>query len=728
MNSSDQFEINRYDFNTRLPDKIDHRIYENDQWPLVYILSDGIMKEAYVGETTDMRARMKTHLANQRKQRLTVVHLLSSSLFNKSATLDIESNLIRYLSGDGYYQLQNGNLGLANHNYYNKKELYWEIFKNIWQRLRTEGIAKQSLKHIDNSDLFKYSPYKSLSKDQVDGLKTIIRGLIADDAKNLLIDGGAGTGKTVLAIFLFKLIHTDLEDFNFTEFGEEEKELPQLVAVLKKKYPQPKMALVVPMASFRKTLSNVFKHVKGLKASMVIGPSEVIKKHYDIVLVDESHRLRRRVNLSGTHTSIFDRNMVQLGLDKYKDSELNWILLKSRKAVFFYDANQSIKPSDVKKEDFQRLRQQPDTREEQLKSQFRVMGGIDYVNFIDQLLSVSVPKTKGIFQSKVYEFLLFHSFEDMVSQIKKREQEYSLARLIAGYAWKWVSSKDPEQYDICIGDVQLRWNRTSIDWINSEGSIEEVGCIHTTQGYDLNYAGVIFGNEISYDKIAQRIVIRKENYHDKNGKNAIENAEQLHDFILNIYKTILLRGVRGTYIYVCDPDLRDYFAQYIPSFGAADDKEEITLTKEPDENAIPFYDLAVAAGDFSDAQTVGEVQYVLLPHNMYDTNDLFACKVVGESMNRIIPNGSICLFRKYSGGSRNGKIVLASATAIQDADFGSYYTIKEYSSKKIVSEGGWQHEKIILNPLSYDDKYKPIVLEEDTLTDFKVIGIFERVL
>jgi len=728
MSAADQFEINRYDFNDHLPNKVDHHIYENDQWPLVYILSDDGVKEAYIGETTDMRSRMKKHLVNQRKKKLTIVHLVSSHLFNKSATLDIESNLIRYLSGDGYYQLQNGNLGLANHNYYNKQALYWDIFKDIWQHLRAEGVARHSLNHINNSDLFKYSPYKSLSKDQVEGLKTIIRGLIADHFTNLMIEGGAGTGKTILAIFLFKLIHTDIEDFNFTEFGEEEKELPALVAKLKEKYPKPKMALVVPMASFRKTVSNVFKHIKNLRANMVIGPSEVVKQQYDIILVDESHRLRRRVNLTGTHTSIFDKNMAKLGLDKYHASELDWILHQSKKSVFFYDARQSIKPSDAKEEDFQRLRERPDTLVAQLKSQFRVKGGIDYINFIDQLLTVSIPKNKAKFQSKEYELLLFHSLDDMIAQIKKREQDYGLARLIAGYAWKWISNNDPEQYDICIGDIQLRWNRTSIDWINAQDSIEEVGCIHTTQGYDLNYAGIIFGNEIGFDSVTQRIIIRKEHYHDKNGKNAVANPEQLHEFILNIYRTILLRGICGTYIYICDEELRSYFAQYIPSSQTDEESQNITLLSGPAENTIPFYDLEVAAGDFSDAQTAGEVQYIALPLGVQYSTDLFACKVVGESMNKVIPNGTICLFRKYGGGSRNGKIVLAAATAIQDADFGSHFTIKEYSSKKIVGGEGWQHDVIMLSPLSYDDGYKPIVLKENALTDFKVIGIFDRVL
>jgi DUF2075 family protein len=83
--------------------------------------------------------------------------------------------------------------------------------------------------------------------------------------------------------------------------------------------------------------------------------------------------------------------------------------------------------------------------------------------------------------------------------------------MVAGFSWPWASKEDPTVFDIKIEDVELRWNSVNIDWVNSENAIHEVGCIHTTQGYDLNYTGVIFGNEISYDKEKDEIVILKDN-------------------------------------------------------------------------------------------------------------------------------------------------------------------------------------------------------------------------
>jgi DUF2075 family protein/predicted GIY-YIG superfamily endonuclease len=728
MSFNNVVEVKRYDFNTNLFNEFQNLHYAKDLWPVVYILSDGTVKEAYVGETTDTYSRMNSHLKNSTKNKLTAVHLITSQKFNKSATLDIESNLIKYISGDGQYKLINGNIGLANHNYYQKKEIYWDIFKSIWDKLRAEGVSKHSIEHIDNSDLFKYSPYKTLTSEQRSGLLVIINNLLKNDYRNIIIKGGAGTGKTILAIFLFKLLNTNNEDFNFQEFGEDELEFIELINALKDKYPNPKMALVVPMASFRKTLKKVFKNIKGLRSNMVIRPAEIVKENYDIVVVDESHRLRRRVNL-GTYFSAFDKVCKKLQLGKDKCSELDWILLQSNKSIFFYDENQSIKPSDVKKEDFDLLKLKKGTKIIELKSQFRVKGGNDYVQFIDNLLNCSLPPQSKNFNSKEYEFILFESISDMVSQIKFRESESGLSRLVAGYSWPWISKKDKTVNDIEIDGVELQWNNVAEDWINSPNAINEVGCIHTTQGYDLNYTGVIFGNEITYDKEKNEIVILKEKYFDKSGRNGISDIRDLKAFIINIYKTIMLRGIKGTYLYICDKNLREYFSKHIPKYKTEEPAIEIPEFRVvPYVNSVPIYNLKVAAGNFSEMQTVSDCDWVALPPRYKPSTDLFACTVIGESMNKVIPNGSICLFRKYSGGSRNGKIVLVEHTNIQDPDSGSCYTIKEYRSTKKLNDDQWVHEKIILKPLSYEAQYNDIILEQDELSDLKVIGIFECVL
>ena len=735
MDLKPQFCVEEYEFSSQIIEELNGNPFVKDLWPLVYILSDDDLKKAYIGETTDAPSRMYAHLSNNRKNQLTTAHIITSEKFNKSATLDIESNLIKYLFGDGHYTLLNGNLGLANHNYYQKRDIYWRIFSSIWNKLQAKGITKHSLEHIDNSDLFKYSPYKSLTKEQTKGLIAILKGLLNEGHKNIIIEGGAGTGKTIVATFLFKILHSEQDELTFRQLGKDDPQLLQLIELVKAKFHTPKIALVVPMSSFRSTLKKVFKNIRGLKSKMVIGPAEAAKEKYDILVVDESHRLRRRNNL-GTYFGNFDKVSAKLNLEPKNNSELDWVLKQSQKTILFYDKAQSIKPSDVRKEDFAKLKGSKQTIITKLESQFRVKGGNAYIDFVEKLLSCGIEASNHQYRSDSYEFLLFDSIEDMIKEVKLKEEQEGLSRLIAGYSWKWRSKTDKGAYDIEIENCRLRWNSTSNDWINSDNAVNEVGCIHTTQGYDLNYAGIIIGNEVTYDKKNHKLVILSENYYDINGKSSIEDPNELTEYIINIYKTILLRGIKGTYVYVCDEELRKYLSKHIPGVPSVVESEhEVQAYRKekeeiiPFENSVPLFDLRAAAGGFGQAHQIGEEQeWIIVPHKYRPANDLFACKVIGESMNKIIPNGSTCLFRKYREGSRNGKIVLVEHYDIQDPDSGTCYTVKEYQSKKQLHQDGWEHQSILLKPRSDDPSYSELALEGEEGAMFQVIGIFECVL
>lgn len=714
-----------YDFDHLTETKINNNHKDYLSWPIVYFLKNKNTKSAYVGETTDVLTRINTHLKSEEKKQLSSVNLILSDLFNKSATLDLESNLIKYISADGQYSLQNGNLGISNHQYYEKK-VYWDLFKDIWDELRQIGITRHSLDFINNSDLFKYSPYKSLSKEQIKGLKMILNCLLDENAKVSLIHGGAGTGKSILAIFLFKLLKTELEDFNYADFDEDDEELFSLLKEVKKKFKDLNMALVIPMASFRKTISNVFKNVNGLSGKMVIGPSDLANNKYDLIIVDEGHRLRRRVNL-GSYFGTFDKNCEKLGLDKLTSSELDWVILQSNKSIIFYDQYQSIKPSDTTRDSFKKLELEPYTRIEKLKTQLRVRGGNEYIKLVHKIFDEPQSLPSKVHKTNDYEFYLFDDLSQMIDRIKKKDEFHGLSRIVAGYAWEWVSNKNPEVYDIVIGENQLKWNSATVDWINSTDSINEVGCIHTTQGYDLNYTGIIIGPELDYDFASGKFIVDKKKYKDKNGKNSIPNEEELLDFIINIYKTILQRGIQGTYVYVCNDNLRLLLKQFIPPFNSSTQQNSIQISDIPSENSIPFYDLNIAAGSFSELQELENIKYIELD-DINNKDDYFACTVIGESMNKIIPNGSICLFKKYFGGSRNGLITLVEGRNITDIEFGSNYTIKEYSSKKVTDEEGWRHEEIILLPKSNDPNFKPTILRDEETIDFNVRGIFVKIL
>jgi hypothetical protein len=145
-------------------------------------------------------------------------------------------------------------------------------------------------------------------------------------------------------------------------------------------------------------------------------------------------------------------------------------------------------------------------------------------------------------------------------------------------------------------------------------------------------------------------------------------------------------------------------------------------------NPIPFYNFYAAAGTFSEIQSEKNFSLIEGVGKSNLNGDYFACKIVGESMNRVIPNGSICLFKANPVGSRNGKIVLIENMDIQDQDFNSAFTIKTYSSEKVFSGESFRHKSIVLRPNSFDDSYEDIILNEESALGMRVVGEFIQIL
>lgn len=716
----------QYDFNKESLSKIEQNTWVKNQWPLVYFIQNETKRIAYVGESTNASSRIKNHLANPKKaDEFTKISIIGSDKFNKSATLDIESNLIQYITSEGTYELQNGNYGLINHNYY-QQDLYKDLFKEIWIKLIEKKVVSKSLEEIENSELFKYSPYKSLNEDQYQSVLDILKGLCENESNRIFIKGSAGTGKTILATYLIKLLNSDISDSSLEDFGDEELKEINFIISFQKKYPNAKIGLVIAMTSLRESLQNVFKKIPGLKASMVLNPSETFKNKdkYDLLIVDEAHRLRQYKNIGWM--GVFKKNNQKLGLDD-TGTELDWIIANSKNQIFFYDSAQSVKPSDIDESYFDELIKKS-SKPLELKSQMRVNGGNDYISFVDQLLHMN-RMDKNIYSPNDYELVIFDSLKDLYRELSEKEDINGLCRLVAGYSWPWLSEKDKKAMDIEIDGLQFQWNQTSKDWVNSPNAFKEVGCIHTTQGYDLNYTGVIFGKEITFNESTQEIEIDSKLYFDKNGKRGVLNKEDLKAYIINIYKTIMYRGIRGTFVYACDFNLRNYLKKHIAVY-----KKDFPFRILPFEevipyvNSVPLVNISAAAGSFSELQMHSDFDWIELPFNTTVKEGYFVCKVVGESMNKVIPNGSYCLFQKDTGGSREGKIVLVESTDIQDVDFGSGYTVKEYHSTKNISSESWVHESITLKPLSFELIYSDIVLDSENLVDFKVKGIFISVL
>ena len=531
------------------------------KFPVIYVIYSNKSMTAYVGETTNISSRIRQHLRDAEKSKLKNIKVIFSHYFNKSAVLDIEANLIKYMGADGTYMLLNANDGITDHEFYQRQE-YNNTFHEIWERFKLDNLVKQDILDIKNSDLFKFSPYKALSENQHFVIHQYLELIIEGRGETIFFEGSAGTGKTIIAIYLMKLLLNDVSEDDVRE-SNEYSSLVMLAneakKVLFKDISEPKIGLVVPMKSLRKTLKGVFKSINGLKPNMVITASEAMKSpDYDLLLVDESHRLKRRKNIVGYGS--FDRNNATLGLG-LDGTELDWVMLSSRHTALFYDPEQSIRPSDIPHDKFLAIKDNAETLK--LTSQMRVLGGNNYIDFVDKLLTDANDLSP--WESSVYELKLFQNINDFIKQMEEKESEHKLCRTISGYSWEWQSKKEPSKPDLVIDGIEFFWNRIDEDWINSTTSITEMGCIHTTQGYDLNYAGIIFGSDIRYNKEAKRVETIASNYYDRNGKAGL-SPEDLHDYIIKIYKTIMYRGIKGTFIYCFDQNLRDYFSQYIPTY------------------------------------------------------------------------------------------------------------------------------------------------------------------
>ncbi len=648
-------------------------------WPVVYIIEDG--KEAYVGETVHVYNRGKEHYKNPEREKLKKIHIITDNTYNKSAILDMESSLIQHMAADGVLSLQNSNSGLKEHSYYNREE-YQAKFKGIWDRLKEKKLASRELWDIENSDLFKYSPYKSLTEDQNIFVEKIFEDIKNEKAKTYIVSGQPGTGKTVLATYLVKYLkeHKDTRDL--------------------------KIALVIPMSALSKTIKKVFRSIKGLSAKMVIIANDVSREDYDLVIVDEAHRLKRRRNLGSTFGTFDDVNK-QLGLDK-EATQIDWIIKRSKHQVFFYDKNQSVVRTDVRPEQFENLK---DVLKYDLTTQLRVKAGNDYINFIDDLLNVR----KITNSSNNHDLKLFSDIGEMVNKIKERDSEMGLCRMVAGFAWPWLSNpkkvglaQSMLMSDIDIEGYKLRWNGQDVDWVNSPNAINEVGCIHTTQGYDLNYVGVIIGSELRYDPDLKIMYVDRANYHDKRGFAGVKDDEELKRYIINIYKTLLTRGINGTYIYVVDDNLRKYFEEVIAKQNIAEDKKGITLDMEfsMETVMVPLVGSAPCGEPILAIENI-ENEIAVDKAKIKSGFEYFILRAEGDSMNLAgIQDDDLILCRKQQNADNGDRVI---------ALLGDHVTVKVLDKNS---------ERVVLLPKSDNLRHQPIVLSGSD----GVVGVVQEVL
>ena len=546
------FHIDRCPF--RFGERIDFSVFELDEdkilnWPMVYILAN--QESAYVGQTTSIATRMGQHGANEEKRDFETVNVIFNEEFNASVITDYEHRLIGYMHADGRYKLTNKNDGMTDTNYFSKS-VYSAMFEELWEELRHLELADHSISEIEETEVFKYSPFKGLTADQRVALDKIL-GAIASGlgkAEPILIEGMPGTGKTVLAIYLLKMLKDD------------------------PRYKDMNIRIIEPVTSLRSTLRESLANVSGLDPLDVIAPTDLVKpevgfdpdkgKCFDIVLVDESHKLKRRVNL-GTQFGNYDKVNKKLGLPK-EATQIDWVLSTTKLPIFFYDPLQSIGPSCLGSDIVRRALGAAAENPIRLESQMRVKGGDAYLKYIQGILDGTQDARRDF---DGYDFVLHEDFADFVDSFNHNREAHSLSRMVAGYAWKWVSKPKngvaQSAYDIVIDGVGLKWNCTYDNWVGRGADdpqiAREVGCIHSIQGYDLSYAYVIIGGDLVLGENG----VPESNgncYFDRNGK-VTASKEELDRYIKNIYYVLLTRGIVGTHIYVCDPGLKEHFKRFI---------------------------------------------------------------------------------------------------------------------------------------------------------------------
>lgn len=538
---------------------------------------------------------------------------------------------------------------------------------------------------------------------------------LADKSTNgkkqvLIVKGGPGTGKSVVAINL-------LVELTAREF----------VAKYVTKNSAPRDVYQSKLTgSLTKTRFN----------NLFVGSGvfhEVPPNAYGALVVDEAHRLNAKSGM-----------FQHLGENQVKE-----IIRSAKFSIFFIDEEQRVHLKDIGRvAEIQKwaATMNADVEELSLSSQFRCNGSDGYLAWLDNILEIRETANPTL-DDVSYDLRVCDSPQELRRLIVEKNALNNRARMVAGYCWNWVSQKDGAVMDITFPeyDFGAKWNLKNDGnlWILKPNSVDEIGCIHTCQGLEMDYVGVLIGPDlvIRDGKVVtdprkraktDKSISGFKKLHKTNPSEAINLADEI---IKNTYRTLMTRGQKGCFIWSSDRETREYFqraigAKYDSSICKTEPYPGLPLrildAREinPFINCVPVFDLPIAAGEFGPDMLEGTPDWVELPDGFTPKEGFFVVRVCGESMNRRIPNGSWCLFRSNPPGSRQGKVVIVCHHAIQDPENGGSYTVKIYDSVKRVTDESWSHQRINLHPDSNTPGFRTINIEVDDGSEFRVIGEF----
>ena len=448
------------------------------------------------------------------------------------------------------------------YSYYQQEYFHIEVFKTIWNQLLEKKIAKHSIADLKTKDIFKISPFISLTPQQNELKKEIMTAIDADLSKKQLfiIKGEAGSGKSVLLSSIYNEI-LDLYEAD-KSYNKRNYLLVNHDEMLKTYL---SMATYLPLM--------VKKNI--LKPTSFINNAVTKNQPAHITIIDEGHTL-----LSSADSY---NNFEQ-------DNHLEEIIKRSTKVILVFDEKQFLKlksywdNSKLEELKVKVLESFPECEitERELKAQLRMVctqETIDWINHIveDKIINPLPPVDKD------FELEIFNDCNSMYEVIVKKNNKSKLARMLSTF--DYVHHKDGKEYFIEEGSLKLPWNVIEKEaWGQREQTINQVGSIYTIQGFDLNYVGIILGPSLSYNNDKGELEIDISKYQDTEAfkivgsmkdKSESEIIKLKEKIILNSLNVLLKRPIKGLYIYASDKKLRD-FLQKLKRTDSLGKSDEIT--------------------------------------------------------------------------------------------------------------------------------------------------------